>query len=75
MDRSGGLREFDAVHPCARGEVGSRQLKNKFARPVKIFNRDNPSREDIPVPRIDTYYLTPTGRVDVFSNQSSRPLR
>ncbi len=42
------------------------KLWSKYMRPRHIFWRGNsPPRCEIPVPRPDTYYLTPTGRVDL----------
>jgi len=60
------LGEKGAVVVYKNGTL--QQLWHKFARPRMIFNRGNPPREDIPIPRADTYYLTPTGRVEVLSN-------
>ena len=52
----------------------SQTLKRKWARPWLMFRSADSSRDDIPIPRPDTYYLTPTGRVEVLSNQPTLPL-
>ena len=65
---------------CEKGAVVvfrngvSQTLKRKWARPRLMFRSVDSSRDDIPVPRPDTYYLTPTGRVEVLSNQPTLPL-
>jgi len=65
---------------CEKGAVVvykngvSQTLKRKWARPWLMFRSADSSRDDIPIPRPDTYYLTPTGRVEVLSNQPTLPL-
>ena len=65
---------------CEKGAVVvfrngvSQTLKRKWARPRLMFRSVDSSRDDIPIPRPDTYYLTPTGRVEVLSNQPTLPL-
>ena len=65
---------------CEKGAVVvykngvSQTLKRKWARPRLMFRSADSSRDDIPIPRPDTYYLTPTGRVEVLSNQPTLPL-
>ena len=62
---------------CEKGAVVvfrngvSQALKRKWARPRLMFRSVDSSRDDIPVPRPDTYYLTPTGRVDFVERQAA----
>ena len=51
----------------------SQALKRKWARPRLMFRSADSTREDIPVPRPDTYYLTPTGRVERLAVGGTRP--
>ncbi len=47
--------------------------RSKYMRSRHIFRRGNsPSRCEIPVPRPDTYYLTPTGRVDLSAPPAAK---
>ena len=62
---------------CEKGAVVvykngvSQTLKRKWARPRLMFRSVDSSRDDIPVPRPDTYFLTPTGRVDLVEGQKN----
>ena len=56
--------EEDAVVVFKSG--AALRQRSKYMRSRHIFRRGNsPPRCEIPVPRPDTYYLTPTGRVDL----------
>jgi len=64
---------------CEKGAVvvykngAALRQRSKYMRSRHIFRRGNsPPRCEIPVPRPDTYYLTPTGRVDLSAPPAAK---